>query len=354
MPRYEAPCFASGCGGVSEDGKRAVFTFDEPLSDSWSPEDQVYERFQGVTRPLVDFPAGKKWPVKLWAVSDDAKRIVVQTRATLTDDDLDGHGDDLFAIEGGQAFLLSNDPANPDDTPAPPALDDPSQKTMLFEALSADGDTAYLSTFAQVANKMCVQFYARTATELRKLPIDCEFSQFLGVSRDDSSVFSLSYDTWKEGFYRLRGDDSTLLTDFDTAGLGNRCSPQSNYGDVSENGDIMLFSTNVPISPADDDLALDVYTRNGPDDYTLISEGTGGQVENCSSGMEADTPVGLSRDGSRALFTTQASLSPADQDGATDLYRRVPGQPMDLITTGPTDDQSNQRNPAYGDLGAGM
>ena len=56
--RYEAPCLASGCGGVSEDGKRAVFTFDEPLAYDWAPEDQVYQRYQGQTTGLVNFPEG--------------------------------------------------------------------------------------------------------------------------------------------------------------------------------------------------------------------------------------------------------------------------------------------------------
>ncbi|MBK8295180.1 MAG: hypothetical protein IPK93_10550 [Solirubrobacterales bacterium] len=353
MPRYEAPCFASGCGGVSDDGERAVFTFDEPLSDSWSPEDQVYERYRGKTRPLVRFPKGKKEPVRLEGVSDDAKKIVVRTRSPLSADDVDGNGDDIFAIENGEATLVSSDPANPDNSLAPPDIDDPSAKTMNYEGMSADGSTVYLSTFSTAGGSFCTEFFARTSSELKKLSIDCNYTRLLGVSRDGGSVFSLSYDTNKEGLYRTRNGATSLLTDFGVYVLGN-CTINTDYGDVSGDGNILLFSTNAQLTAADTDQGYDVYSRDNAGAFKLISEGTKGTNPSCVPGTELDTAVGLSRDGTKALFTTTSPLSADDRDTATDLYRYEPGKPAELITTGPTDDQSNQRNPIYGDALAGM
>ena len=353
MPRYEAPCFASGCGGVSDDGKRAVFTFDEPLSNYLSPEAQVYERYQGKTKPLVHFADGPWKSVKLLGVSDDARKIIVQTRSALSAEDVDGTGDDIFAIEGGKAKLLSNDPAHPDNSLAPPEIDDPSAKTMQFQGISADGDTVFLSTFSSAGGGFCTQFYARTETELKKLPINCNFTQMLGVSNDGTSLFTMSYDTNKEGLYRTRNDVTTRLTNFGV-GAANNCTVNYEYADVSYDGNIMLFSSNAQLSSADTDEGYDVYMLEADGSRKLVSEGTAGTNPGCVPGSERDAGVGLSHDGTKALFTTTSALSPDDRDIATDMYLYEPGEPAQLITTGPTDDQSNQRNPVYGDAVAGM
>lgn len=353
LPRYEGPCFASSCGGVSDDGKRAVFTFDEPLSNYVSPESQIYERYQGQTRPLVRFAEGPWKSVRLLGVSDDARKVIVQTRSALSAEDVDGTGDDIFAIEGGEAKLLSNDPANPDNSLAPPAIDDPSAKTMQFQAISADGNTVFLSTFSTGGGKFCTQFYARTETELKKLQIDCNFTRMLGVSNDGSSIFTMSSDTNKEGLYRTRTDETMRLTDFG-AHVINGCTVNYEYADVSYDGNVMLFSTNAQLSPADIDQGYDVYTREADGSPKLISEGTAGTNPGCVPDLEKDTGVGLSHDGTKALFNTTSPLSPGDLDTATDMYLKEPGRPAELITTGPTDDQSNQRNPVYGDMSAGM
>lgn len=345
MPQYEAPCFASGCGGVSEDGKRAVFTFDEPLAYDWSPEDQVYQRFQGQTTGLVNFPEGTKRSVKLMGVSEDARRIVVQTRSPLAPEDTDGFGDDLFAIEDGVATLLSNDPADP--------ATNSSKKSLQFDRMSADGHSVYMMQFDGSGGGYCLNEFVRTDTALQELPYNCDNWQTVGLSRDGSSVFSLS---WESVIHRYRDGVYEPATTFPTSTVqpGN-CTPNSNYGDISDDGSVILFSTNTSIAPEDVNGRYDIYIQQADGSYTFIDTRVppAGPDTYCGADAYDNKPVGLSSDGSKALFSTRTDLSPGDGDSSPDLYLHEAGKALELITTGPADDHSEIGNPALGDAIAG-
>lgn len=345
MPQYEAPCFASGCGGVSEDGKRAVFTFDEPLAYDWAPEDQVYQRYQGQTTGLVNFPEGAKRSVKLMGVSEDARRIVVQTRSPLAPEDTDGFGDDLFAIEDGVATLLSNDPADP--------ATNSSKKFLQFDRMSADGHSVYMLQFDGSGGGYCLNEFIRTDTQFKELPYNCDNWQTVGLSRDGSSVFNLS---WESVIHRYRDGVYEPATTFPTSTVqpGN-CTPNSDFGDVSDDGSVLLFSTNTPISPDDHNGQYDIYIQEADGSYTFIDTQVPppAPASSCGTDFYYNEPVGLSSDGTKALISTKSDLAAGDGDHSPDLYRYEAGKPLELVTTGPADDHSEVGNPALGDAVAG-
>ena len=69
---------------------------------------------------------------------------------------------------------------------------------------------------------------------------------------------------------------------------------------------------------------IDVYRRSG-DTTTLVSAGT--------SGGDSATLLDVSRDGTRAFFSTRGALTPADGDSALDIYERAGGT-TSLVSTG--------------------
>ncbi len=107
------------------------------------------------------------------------------------------------------------------------------------------------------------------------------------------------------------------------------------FGDASADGQTVLFSTNMPISPQDTDSTYDVYKRLPDGSYSLVSRGTDGGIGPC--GFSGDQPVALSADGSTAIFETLTPLSPEDRDSSADLYSTDDSGTMSLVTTGPAD-----------------
>ncbi|MDQ2700482.1 MAG: hypothetical protein M3Y23_04040 [Actinomycetota bacterium] len=354
MPKYEPYCMFSGCGGISEDGTRAIFTFDEPLDDGPGPENQVFQRFGGETTAIVPFPEGKQRGVKLHAVSDDARRAIVQTRSPLAAEDTDGFGDDYFVLEDGGARLLSWDPADP-------ATAASAKYNLQFQRASDDARTVYFIKHVGGLSSFCWETWARSETAMTKLPIDCRGPRLSGVSRDGSSVFytedeSISTNgwNWAQSIFRIRAGEKKLINGFPKK-YGASCSPLSEYGDSSADGETLLFTANHPVSPLDTDLTNDVYIKHAGGSYELVSDSPPAPGDQgCGwQDREADKALGLSSDGTKALFTTQYPLADADTDDATDAYVYTSGGAAELVTTGPTDDQSDTRNPALGDKVAG-
>jgi hypothetical protein len=357
MPKYEPYCLFSGCGGLSDDGTRAIFTFDEPLDSipGVSPGDQIYERYQGVTKGIVNFPAGKRRGVQLHAVSDDARRAIVQTRSPLAPEDTDGFGDDYFVIDDGQARLLSWDPADPGSAAT-------AKLAYQFKRASDDARTVYFSKYMGGLGSMCLETWARTETAMTQLPLGCNGWRFSGVSRDGSSLYYEDQESaYAEnihsagGTFRLRNGQRTLMNGF-PANTGTNCTPYSDFGDATADGETMLFTANHPATAEDTDTETDVYIRHADGSYELVtnSPATPGVV-GCGGreGHEPDKALGLSADGSKALFTTEYPLSPDDHDSSMDGYVFTSGGEAELVTTGPADDGSEVRNPALGDKVAG-
>lgn len=356
MPKYEPHCLFSGCGGVSADGKRAIFTFDEPLDMLYpgSGPHMVYKRVGGQTRALFDFPEGKARPVTLLAVSDNARRTIVQTRSPLTENDTDGFGDDYFAIQDGVPELLSWDPADP-ATASSPTLG------YSFSRASDDARTVYFTRSSRQGDNYCSDTLARTSSGWKTVALGC-FQAIEGASRDGRDIYfngfagdPLSGSRWAGNLYRLRDGAYTMMMDLPATVTGLNCSTFSRFGDATADGETMLFSTNQKAAPADQDDDHDIYLRRPDGSLSLLTDSPddGGDACMPKQGTESDHPIGLSSDGSRALFATQARLAPEDTDSAMDAYLHVDGQAPTLITTGPTDDNSETRNPAFGDKLAG-
>ena len=332
-PRYEPYCPFSACGAVSDDGKRAIFTFDEPLDMFYpgSGPDTIYERSGGRTRALIDFPEDGERTIRLITVSADARVAIVQTRSPLTPDDADGFGDDYFAIEDGVPRLLSWLPGVA-DSKSSPALN------MHFEWLSEDGRTVY---FRVQNGAGCEDRWARTAETMIKLPIPCEGSRIIGQAADGSLFTS---EEWSETTFRTRGDERVQLYDFDHSIGQPSCVRHSYFGDASADGQTTLFSSDFRLVPEDQDAYGDIYRGNPDGSFDLLTRSEGPAVKECTDSNEAKA-LALSTDGSRALFATQDRLSPEDLDDATDAYLHVPGDEPRLVTTGPTDESPEIRNP---------
>ncbi|HNH87131.1 MAG TPA: hypothetical protein PLE93_08510, partial [Solirubrobacterales bacterium] len=49
VPKYNASCMFNGCGGVSQEGQRAIFTFDD-MYPGPDEDFDIYERVGGQTR----------------------------------------------------------------------------------------------------------------------------------------------------------------------------------------------------------------------------------------------------------------------------------------------------------------
>jgi hypothetical protein len=336
VPRYEPYCPFSACGAVSDDGKRAIFTFDEPLDHFYpgSGPDTIYERSGGRTRALIDFPEGGERPIRLVTVSVDARVAIVQTRSPLTRDDADGFGDDYFAIEDGVPRLLSWLPGVPDSRTSL-ALD------MHYEWLSEDGRTVYFRARNGDNSWQCQDRWARTAETMVKLPIPCGGSRIIGLAADGSLFTS---EDWSETAFRTRGDERDQLYDFDHSIGQTGCVRHSYFGDASADGETTLFDSDFRLVPEDQDAYSDIYRGNPDGSFDLLTLSEGPAVRECTDRREVRA-LALSPDGSRALFATQDRLSPEDLDGATDVYLHTPGKDPRLVTTGPSDQSPEIRNP---------
>jgi hypothetical protein len=94
----------------------------------------------------------------------------------------------------------------------------------------------------------------------------------------------------------------------------------------SASGSRVFFVSDEPLASGDVDTATDVYARDLPAGPTiLVSAGT---ALNVTAGFAA-----ASSDGATVFFTTTESLSGADINNATDVYRWTGGSPA-LVTSG--------------------
>ncbi len=198
---YRAECQSAFCGGISEDGARAVFPFYEELTEG-AERAQVYERVGGVTRALVSYPDDppERTYVNLVGLSADARHAFVSTNLALVPADLDGGGTDVYDIFAGVPSLLSTGPL---DTQAEPDFG-PMSMPMLFQGASADGSRVFLdSLFAPLLPEdgdRCSDLYERFAGQTKMVSTGpaatqsypehlCDMAGYDGLSADGSHVF---------------------------------------------------------------------------------------------------------------------------------------------------------------------
>ena len=165
------------------------------------------------------------------------------------------------------------------------------------------------------------------------------FTSFADLTPDNDGGFSQVY------LYDAGTDETTCIscpegtpTNFQGQGgtldeLGNTLFLSSIPGDISDDGQVILFQSNDALDPND--------SNNQPDVYLWES----GALHLLGSGSSASPGIigGLSDDGNDAFFMTRESLVPADQDaGIYDVYdARVGG--------GLADQQQIPAGPCQGD-----
>jgi hypothetical protein len=331
------PCRTVFCAGVSQDGSRVVFPFEEELT-AGAGNRQIYERSGGRTRPLL--PAGAQYWPRLDEVSSDAAHVFVTTNLTLSPEDADGFGIDVFDVSAGRATLISTGPLDGADRGFP-----------FFAGSSPNGQRAFFEAFGPVTAQdtdSCYDLYERSAGQTALVapspapppayPV-CDGVRFGGVSAGGTHLFFTSGaelepgDERGEDIYQQVGSTFTRLTTYPEPESG--CVDLVKFADASSDGGTVLFTTNVQVVAEDADSVGDVYKRRPDGTFALVSRGTDGGTGQC--GFEGDRPVALSADGSTAIFETTARLSPADADSSNDLYSADDSGAIELLSTGPTD-----------------
>ena len=329
------PCRTVFCAGVSADGSRVVFPFEEELTEG-AGERQVYERSGGAIHPLL--PSGLRYSVRLDEVSADANHIFVTTNLSLAAEDADGFGIDVFDISAGAITLASSGP-----------FDAAGGAFVSFMGASPDGARAFFDVFGPPSpdSSMCPGLYQRAGGQTTRVAPDpqpptppvCSTVKFGGVSADGSHLFFSSGaelepgDEQGEDIYQQVGGVLTRLTTYPEPESG--CVDLVKFADASSDGGTVLFSTNVGIVAEDTDSTVDVYKRRPDGTFVLVSRGTDGG--NLPCGFDGDRPVALSADGGIAIFETTARLSPADTDFSNDLYSASDNGAVELLSTGPAD-----------------
>jgi hypothetical protein len=358
---YLSHCNGNGyCAVVSQDGSRVVFPFQEELTRG-AGEGQIYEWSGGADHPLLPPRDREQAPsyANLLATSADASHVFVQTGEPLSQEDRDGTGSDVYDLHAGSPTLVSTGPLDPQAGTIP----DPS--LMSFGGASPDGSHVYFDSLSPLVasdTDNCRDVYERYAGQTTQVstgptatpsypPGRCDSAGFSGVSADGSHVFFYTYDSLVPededlgpDIYERVGGVVRPLTTYPPASQG--CVDIPRFGDSSADGRTVLFSTTMPVSPEDEDNQEDIYKREPDGSFVLVSRGAdSGSEPGACGGFAGDSPVALSADGRTAIFSTPARLSPADVDSSNDLYRADPSGVLSLISTGPTDPGTDERQP---------
>jgi hypothetical protein len=179
----------------------------------------------------------------------------------------------------------------------------------------------------------------------------CESPEFGGVSRDGSHFFFVSGiglqagNEERDDLYQQVGAAFTRLTTYPEPEWN--CTERPRFVDSSSDGGTILFSTNAAVLPEDTNRTDDLYKRRPDGSFVLVSKGTpGGQGCGAASSIRG---VALSADGGTTIFETNAALSPADHDAANDLYSADESGAIELLSTGPTDPQTEEPTTVFPD-----
>lgn len=110
-------------------------------------------------------------------------------------------------------------------------------------------------------------------------------------------------------------------TGSDGAGAGQNASEPK----ISLDGNIVAFTTEAKLSPADTNDEDDIYVRNVAANTTTLAQ------PGLATGTDSD--FDLSGDGQWISFSTEDALLPADTNTTPDVYRRhLPGNTTDLVS----------------------
>ena len=350
--------------GASGDGARVFFTTREALvaADTDTTSD-IYEHSGSQTQLLT--PADSTFH----AVTRDGAHVFFSTADPLVPEDMDSTTD-LYEHVAGAPRLVSIGPSGGNVVDS------------TFAGSSADGSRVWFSTrdalVPQDDDGTGIDVYERASGTTRLVtgwPASAggaATATFLGASADGSRVFVATSGA-------VTPDDTDAATDvFEVSGTGTALvstGPADAPGggaaqfiaassdgarvyfastevlvagrpagvferaggattwlggivsslEISGNGETAYFVTPASLSPADNDGAPDLYSRTTAG-TTLVS-----------AGFTADLPrvEAVSDDGARLFFTTTSPLEPADGDTNPDLYALWNGA-LYVMSAGPT------------------
>lgn len=304
--------FSVSYKGASADGKAVFFETEESLvpGDTDTKRD-VYERFYDeeagiksyVTREVSLGPAGGNdaYNATFEKVSDTGTKVFFSTAESMVEADTD-HSVDVYMrnLETGTTTLVSQGEAACKPVCGSGAID------AGFAGASADGSRVFFVS-----------------------------EEKLTAADEDKSV-----DIYVRN---VTGEPATETTELVSAGEAV-CAPACGNGafadvalrGISADGSHAYFTTAEPLSNADTDSAVDIYSRDlGSKTTTLVSRGGEGCAPACGNGGQVPIYQGSSADGSRVFFSTDEPMVGADGDKATDVYARdLPAGPTTLISGG--------------------
>jgi Tol biopolymer transport system component len=218
-----------------------------------------------------------------------------------------------------------------------------------YKAASADGEVVFFETDEQLVpgdtdtkrdvyeRSFDSEVGAYVTREVSLGPTggnDAYAAQFEGASGDGMRVFFsteerlVAADTDRSSDVYMR-DLETGATQLVTQG-GSECAPGcgngtfgATFADANDAGTRVFFETKEKLVAGDTDKASDLYVRDLQAEETeLVSVGESACLPGCGNGEFDVSRRGISADGSHAYFTTEESLTPADSDGALDVYAR--------------------------------
>lgn len=337
-------------GGASTDGSRVFFSTTERLvaEDDDGGKLDVYQRSGGTTTLLSTGPfAGAttgSFDVFPAGASLDGTRVFFVTPGRLVAADDEGvvGYDDVYERSGGQTYLVSTGSFAGAGTSATVAA---------FNGASEDGGIVVFTTSEKLeaadgdVSKQDV--YVRSGRTTTTLASTGSFagagtgphdSFFAGMSVDGLHVYfdtvekleSPDLDANAQDIYDRFGGATVLVTTGSDPAAATGAYTFSNFK-ASATGDRAFFATTAKLESADGDANnYDVYERSSGS-TRLVS--TGSAVGAGTAAIDA-TLQAISRDGTRALFTTTEKLESTDGDAASlDVYQRM-GSGTTLLSTG--------------------
>ena len=326
--------FEAEYAGASEDGSRVFFETEDSLLAADSDEvTDVYER-HGEALSLVSVgPQGGNAEIAAYHFASFANgtRVLFGTDESLVSGDSD-EAEDIYERSGGTTTLLSTGPEGGNGA-----------ANATYTASSADGSRIFFLTKEKLVSededesRDLYERFAGTTTLLSTGPgggNDAVDTSFVARSSADGlRVFFLTNeqlvkedeDTAEDIYERF--DGATTLISTGPEG-GNAETGRLRAQDLDRRNPGLLHESESLVS-ADGDGGSDGFERSGGV-TSLVTTGPSG-----NAGSRRQSLQRISPDGTRAFFTTNASLVAADTDFQTDTYERSAGV-TSLVSVGPT------------------
>jgi methylglyoxal synthase len=308
-------------GQISADGVCVVFLAHEALtSDDHDSIPDGYERCGSTTKRITQGPVGGDDPVgypQLEKPTADGSCAPFETREKLTSDDTDD-SNDIYVRCGSTTKKL---------TPGNGAFD------ASFDAISPDGQCVVFETEEQLAStdtdtqNDAYRGCGATAEHLTTGPAGGGGDFYASVRDTSSDASCITFDTDE----KITADDTDSSVDaykrcgasierVSTGEAGGNAEIDAHAYWISRDGRCALFTTVEHVTADDTDASEDIFERCGTT-TERVSQGPA-----AGNGSFVPTPIALSTDGTRVVFTTDERLTADDTNDVTDIYERSNGQ----------------------------